>query len=102
MITKEACLSFVERVSALGKLDVSQFSWELQDDGQFLLLLMSVPTQMNQDELVEMLRDAQLVAGELLPWRAGAYSWMINATRNGQLVESVFGGDLLSPEAGLV
>jgi hypothetical protein len=102
MISEAVCLALIERLLDLGQLDVSLFSWELQDDGRFVLLSVSIPTQMNRNELVEMLRGAQLIAGELLPWRAGAYSWMINATRNGQLVESVFGGDLLSPEAGLV
>jgi len=101
-MNENTCQSLIEQLAKLTQLNPSYFACEIQEDGQFLLISISIPANMGKEALVTMLRDAQVLVGQLLPWRAGAYSWMINAIQNGKLVESVFGGDLLSQEAGLL
>jgi hypothetical protein len=102
MIDEAVCLALINQISSLASLASSCLSCEIQEGGQFVLVSVDIPNRVKRDQLLEILKIAQTVAGQTLPWRAGANSWMVNATQDGHLIESVFGGDILSPEAGLL
>jgi len=92
----ESCVLEIEKLSPFGKEVVS---YEIQDDFQFVLL--SVVTDGVSDvSPLDRKRIAALVDG-IVPKRNGEYSWMVSFTLKGQIFDSYFGGDLMSPDSGL-
>lgn len=100
MFSDEIARKFtVELSNALG-LDPGLVEFEIQDDWQFLLVMIQVPAFMEQHALMRLLKRAQDTASENLPSRERDYSWMINAMRDRAVVESVFGGNRSSKRSG--
>lgn len=92
----ESCVSEIAKLSPFGK---EVISYEIQDDFQFVLL--SVVTDGVSDvSPLDRKRIAALVDG-VVPKRNGEYSWMVSFTLKGQIFDSYFGGDLMSPDSGL-
>jgi hypothetical protein len=75
-------------------------SYEIQDDFQFLLISISVDDFVGADRVSTFKRVSHLL-NQLIPGRKGDYSWMVNFTSDGKIIDSYFGGDLDSPESGL-
>lgn len=92
----DSCIVEIAKHSPFGK---EVISYEIQDDGQFVLL--SVVTDGVSDvSPLDRKRVAALVDG-IVPKRSGEYSWMVNFTLNGKIFDSYFGGDSAAPDAGL-
>jgi hypothetical protein len=89
-----------ELVSKAGFLS-SQISTEIQEDGLFLLITITGVGRLEAVPEPQVLI-AQAIVDRAVPRRSGEYSWMINFTRYGAVVNSVFGGDSESPLSGLL
>ena len=99
-ISENMAQEFVNALLASTVLEDLSISFELQDDWQFLLVVVKVSALESRDQIVTFLKKAQDIAEKSLPWRRGDYSWMVNVVKDGVVVESVFGGDLNSPNSG--
>jgi hypothetical protein len=99
-ISENVAQEFVNALLASPVLEDPSISFELQDDWQFLLVVVKVSALESRDQIVSFLKKAQETAEKGLPWRRGDYSWMVNVIKDGMVVESVFGGDLNSPSSG--
>ena len=77
-------------------------SYEIQDDGDFIVASICVPAEMDDDEVNRKLFMIQNKINGIIPQRDADYSWMINAKRHGMVVNSIFGGDRSSPFSGYI
>jgi hypothetical protein len=75
-------------------------SYEIQDDYKHLLISISVDELPETEPPSTFKRIGDLI-NSLIPGRRGDYSWMVVFTRNGQVIDSYFGGDLDCPNSGL-
>jgi hypothetical protein len=75
-------------------------SFEIQDDFQFLLISISVD-QFGSDEISDAMKHVANLLYGFMPKRKGDYSWMVNFKRDGEIIESYFGGDVDSPDSGM-
>lgn len=83
----------------IGKKDDS-VSFEIQEDGQFILVLVMID-EYDLFSISEKMKNAAYFLNELIPTRKGEYSWMINFKKNGEIFESFFGGNEDSPNSGM-
>lgn len=75
-------------------------SYEVQDDGNHLLVLISLD-RLLEGQSPSAFKHAGEIVNSLVPGRVGDYSWMVVFTKNGQVIDSYFGGDLNCPDSGL-
>jgi hypothetical protein len=75
-------------------------SFEIQDDFKFLLISISID-ELPENEPLSTFKNVSRLLNHFIPGRRGDYSWMVNFTRKGKVVDSYFGGDLDSPNSGL-
>ena len=101
-ISEIVAQAFVNALLASAPPAAPNISFELQDDGQFLLVDAKAPTHESQKRILAFLKNAQDIAAKTLPCRKGYYTWMVNVSKEGVVVESTFGGDLDSPDSGRV
>ncbi|MFJ2988661.1 hypothetical protein ACIPF8_12400 [Collimonas sp. NPDC087041] len=75
-------------------------SFEIQDDYKFLLISISTD-DFPEDESLSSFKNVGHLLHRFIPGRRGDYSWMVNFTKKGKVVNSYFGGDLDNPNSGL-
>jgi len=100
MIENWMVVRLIELLATSGFKKGDNISYEIQDDGDFILVSICVPAAMDDDEVDRKLFMIQDKVNEVIPQRDVDYSWMINAERHGIVVNSVFGGDRSSPCSG--
>ena len=85
-----------------GSLNIApeSLSYELQDDFEFILLIVKCEDASLQD-IKQWAADASRLLNPWIPGRKGEYSWMINFYQGTKVIESRFGGDVDSPDSGL-
>lgn len=74
--------------------------FEVQDDGQCILIYIPVDTLPENEPSSTFKRIAKRL-NNLVPQREDDYSWYAIFTRTGVITESYFGGDASSPDSGL-
>jgi hypothetical protein len=98
-ISEELIKRGIRQLHEKTRFKAERIAYEVQDDFRFLLLSVSV------DDLdgggAEEYRSAAHLIDGLMPRRTGEYSWMINFLREGEIIDSYFGGDMNSPDSGL-
>ena len=102
MITATTIARVLEVVSTEINLPNDSLVYELQDDGNFCLVLMPVPAELTSTDLRSALTRIQDQMDAIVPKRTGEYAWMVSARRAGSIVESVFGGDENCPRSGFL
>jgi hypothetical protein len=102
MITAPTVARVLELVSAETNLPVGSLVYELQDDGDFCLVLLDAPAELLSTDLRSAFARIQDQMDAIVPKRAGEYAWMVSARRAGGIVESVFGGDEDCPLSGFI
>jgi hypothetical protein len=89
----------LELLEADGFVKADTVTFEVQDDGQCLMIYIPVDT-LPEAAPSTFLRIGQKL-DKIIPGRHGDYSWFATFTRAGEIVDSYFGGNLDSPESGL-
>ncbi|PHK07853.1 hypothetical protein [Nostoc linckia] len=92
----EKCISAIANTSAFKK---SALLYEIQDDFNFVLI--SVATDGVSDVSPLDRKEIARLVDAMIPKRSGDYSWMINFLSDGTIIDSYFGGDLMSPGSGM-
>lgn len=100
IITQQLIDDVVRLLEAETSFKKDSISFEIQDDGQFLLISISVDTLSVSGASSTFKRVGQLL-NDMMPTRKGNYSWMVNFTRDGKVADSYFGGDSECPGSGL-
>ena len=75
-------------------------AFEIQDDGQFLLISISID-DLPETEPVSTFRRVGDILNSMVPSRIDDYSWTVVFTKAGKVVDSYFGGNSASPDSGL-
>lgn len=99
-ITQELVSKTLQVIESETCFKRESISFEIQDDFEFLLISISID-ELPENEPLSTFKKVGLLLNPLIPSRKGDYSWMVNFTREGQIVDSYFGGDLDSPNSGL-
>ena len=90
-------LRLLETETAFKKQSIS---YEVQDDGNHLLISISID-DLPKSELYSTFKPVGGLVNSLIPARRGDYSWMVVFTKDGKVVDSYFGGDLNNLYSGL-
>jgi hypothetical protein len=100
MIDKKTAHIFVKKLATLNLLNIEFIRYEIQDHWPYFFVCIDLPPHINDSKAKEILISAQELAKVDLPWCATEYFWMISLYRHNTVVNSVFGGDLSSPNSG--
>lgn len=79
----------------------SQISFEFLEDDQFVLFSLNISDKLiakNKDQILTL----QKILNANVPKRIGEYAWMVNFIFANEVIESIFGGDILAPSSGLL
>jgi hypothetical protein len=82
-------------------LEKHQLYWELQDDGASLLILLALDEQ-KEGALSPDSQSLGRKIDTLIPKRQNDQSWMISTIKEGEVVDTCFGGNRNSPDLGFV
>jgi hypothetical protein len=99
-ITQELMDEVLHLLMAQSCFRKETISFEVQDDAQFLLASIAID-DLPENEPSSTFKRVGHLLNQLMPSRKGDYSWMVNFTRAGRVVDSYFGGDLDCPDSGL-
>lgn len=99
MINQNLIEIVVSLVSAEMQLKENQITTEIQDDFNFLLVIVELSENMEIGS--DGLKNIAKKIDQIIPKRNGEYSWMLSIRKGKIIVESYFGGDLTCPEAGI-
>ncbi len=100
IITNEVIEESLNLIDSKTIFKKEKIKYEIQDDYNFLMFSISVD-EFSQVDLKLNFKYVAQVLNSVIPKRKGEYSWMVNFTNGGFLVDSYFGGDLDCPNAGL-
>lgn len=73
------------------------FQYEIQDDGLALLISVQVDNFSDAQVMPAVRRIAELLQ-QLMPLRDNDHTWVVAVMREGEVVESCFGGNLAIPD----
>lgn len=82
----------LDRLSAESAFPRDLLRYEIQDDGLCLLITVAIDQYMDTDVMPALQQMASTLRG-LMPVRSEDFAWMVALTREGEVVESCFGGN---------
>ena len=96
IVTQELLDRVLDLLTAQTSFPRELFYCEIQDD--FQLLFISIPIDDFTDiEVTSSLKRIAQIMNSVMPVRTDDYSWVVGLKRQGEVVDSCFGGNLATP-----